>query len=166
MLSSPRGEQLAWARSIQDMRRFVVVEPWRGLFKTLGRRDEFQTVQVEAAGWIYEDALAWCRAYGIHSERAVALMFDIRVQNGSIADTTHAQIERDFATLDTGGDAESLEVARLRVIANRRAEAADPRWVEDVRLRKLTIANGAGIVHGAHYNLEEQYGISLKSAVN
>lgn len=166
MLSSSREDQLTWARSIQDGRRFVVVEPWRGLFKSLGRREEFQAIEVDAAGRIYQDAVTWCRTYGVKSERAVALMFDIRVQNGSIANTTRAQIERDFATLDTGVDADALEVARLRVIANRRAEAANPRWVEDVRARKLTIANGVGSIHGAYYDLEGQYGISLRPAGN
>jgi len=115
---------------------------------------------------IYQAAITWCHTYGVKSERAVALMFDIRVQNGSIANTTRAQIERDFAALDPGVDADSLEIARLRVIANRRAEAADPRWIEDVRARKLTIANGTGNIHGAYYDLEEQYGIGLKPVVD
>ena len=166
MLSSSHEDQLSWARSIQDGRRFIIAEPWRGLFKTLGRREEFQDIEVDAARQIYQDAVTWCRTYGVKTERAVALMFDIRVQNGSIASTTRAQIERDFAALDPGVDADALEVARLRVIANRRAEAANPRWVEDVRARKLTIANGAGKIHGANYDLESQYGISLRPVVS
>jgi hypothetical protein len=161
MLKADRGEQLAWARSIQDPRRFVLHEPWRGLFKTLGRCEEFQEIQVEAAGRLYQSALDLCMAYGVGSERAVALMFDIKVQNGSISDLVKAQIEQDVTRLDQSADAESLEVAHLRIIANRRAEAANPRWVEDVRARKLTIANGEGTVHGRHYNLEEEYGIRL-----
>ncbi len=163
MLASPREEQLAWARSIQDPRGRVA-EPWRGLFKTLGRHDEFQAVEVASASGMYEEALAWCHAYGVRSERAVALLFDIRVQNGSIAATTRAQIERDFAALPAG-DPDAGEVARLRVIAVRRAEAASPQWVADVRARKLAIANGAGTVHGAYYDLEGQYGIGLKPVV-
>ena len=58
----------------------------------------------------------------------------------------------------------SLKVARLRIIANRRAEAAHPRWMEDVRARTLTIANGEGTVHGRCFSLKEQYGIRLKAA--
>ncbi len=48
MLAAPREEQLAWARSIQDPRHRLI-EPWSGLFKALGRREEFQRVQVAAA---------------------------------------------------------------------------------------------------------------------
>jgi hypothetical protein len=56
------------------------------------------------------------------------------------------------------------EVARLRSIANRRAEAAAPQFVEDVRVRKLTIANGGGTVHGITWDLEAQFGIGLHTA--
>lgn len=162
MLSARREEQLAWARSIQDPNRFLVHEPWRGLFKTLGRRREFQQIQVKSADRFYRLALALCKEYGVRSERAVALMFDIKVQNGSISDLVKAQIEGDFNRISPSEDRESQEVARLRIIANRRAEAADPRWVEDVRARKLTIASGEGMVHGSFYDLEDQYGIGLK----
>jgi hypothetical protein len=41
VLHSHQEEQLDWARSIQD-NRHRLIEPWQGLFKTLGRRLEFQ----------------------------------------------------------------------------------------------------------------------------
>ena len=85
-------------------------------------------------------------------------MFDIKVQNGSIYPFVREQILRDFENLpDDAGEEE-----RLIVIANRRAEASNRHWVEDVRNRKLTIAKGKGTVHGMHYNLEEDYGIRLE----
>jgi len=164
MLRATRQEQLAWARSIQNLKH-VVVEPWRGRFKALGRRPEFQEIQAKHALQLYEKALALCEVYGVFSGRAVALMFDIKVQNGSISELVRAQIEQDFARLGASTDPADQEVARLRIIANRRAEAAKPQWIEDVRNRKLTIANGVGVVHGNHYDLEEQYGITLGAAL-
>src|SRR5208283_536859 len=98
------------------------------------------------------------------SERAAALLFDIKVQNGSISDIVKAQIERDFAALP-GGQPDT-EVAKLRIIAIRRADAAAQRWAADVRTRKLAIANGAGTVHGRQYDLEAQYGIGLGAFSN
>ncbi len=163
MLKADREEQLAWARSIQDPRRFVLYDPWRGLFKTLGRREEFQNIQVKFSDGLYRSALALCKTYRVRSERAVALMFDIKVQNGTISELVKAQIMGDFKRLESSGDWRDEEVARLRIIANRRAEAAHPRWVEDVRARKLTIANGEGTVHSHDYRLEEQYGIRLRA---
>lgn len=162
MLKAERAEQLAWARSIQQPGRFALVEPWRGQLKTLGRREEVQDVQVKAAGRLFAAALRLCKTFGVRTERAAALLFDILVQNGSISTLVRAQIERDVECLGDAGDPDEREVAVLRIIANRRAEAANPRWVEDVRVRKLTIANGEGVVHGNHYHLESQYGIRLR----
>ncbi len=76
-----------------------------------------------------------------------------------------SQILSDFEQLDQSGNGDvPLEVARLRIIATRSAASANPKWVADVQNRKLTIANGGGTVHGNHYDLEAQYGISLDSA--
>src|SRR5205823_8014189 len=164
MRGAGHDDQLVWARSIQDHITFQVFEPWRGMFKTLGRTPEFQAVELKYAQQLYQDATALCRGFGVESERAVALLFDIKVQNGSITPVVQAQIQRDFAALDSGFAGDDLEVARLRIIANRRAEAALPRWIEDVRQRKLAIANGHGTVHGRQYDLAEQYGIHLTPA--
>ena len=49
----------------------------------------------------------------------------------------------------------------MRVVAIRRAEAVNPRWIDDVRARKLTIAEGRGVVHGRRYDLARDYAITL-----
>ena len=157
VLQAGLEDQLDWVRSLQD-HRFRFAEPWHGMFKTLGRQKEFQEIQLNHAKNIYNTALRWCADYGLQSERAVALMYDIRVQNGSINDTVKSRILRDFDRLPRDNEAE-----RLAVIANRRAEAANRRWIEDVRARKLAIAKGEGCVHGRYYDLETQYGIRLSS---
>ncbi len=164
MLGLDRDDQLLWARSIQDRATFRLVEPWAGMFKTLGRAREFQSIETTYAQQLYQDATVLCGLYGVSSERAVALMFDIKVQNGSINTVVQAQIQRDVAGLDAALQGDDLEVARLQIIANRRAEAANPQWVEDVRQRKLTIANGTGVVHGRRYDLATQYGVRLTPA--
>ena len=90
VLEAPREEQMAWARSIQNPNEDVLQEPWRGLFKTLGRREAFQDLQTKASEQLYDAAVDLAREYEVQSERAVALMFDIKVQNGSIPDTVKA----------------------------------------------------------------------------
>ncbi|MDZ7718551.1 MAG: peptidoglycan-binding domain-containing protein [Balneolaceae bacterium] len=159
ILKARQEQQMDWARSLQDPNRFVLREPWRGLFKSLGRNKKFQDMQVESADRLYDAAIDLAEDYGLKSERAVALMFDIKVQNGSIYEYVKEQILRDFDQLpENAGEEEHLVV-----VANRRAEASNPRWVEDVRTRKLTIARGEGTVHGMHYNLEEDYGIRIEN---
>ena len=82
MLAAPRSAQLQWARSIQHPQRHAIFEPWKGIFQALGRTSEFQTIQVEHAEALHAAAQNLCRRFAVTSERAIALMFDIRVQNG------------------------------------------------------------------------------------
>jgi peptidoglycan hydrolase-like protein with peptidoglycan-binding domain len=156
-----RESLMAWTRSIQD-RRFRLHEPWGGMFRALGRSDAGQAAEVRQADARFERAGVMRQRYGLWSERAQALMFEITVQNGSIPPPVQAQILSDFDALPPALPAEELEVSRMRIVANRRAEAANARWVEDVRARKLCCANGAGRVHGQDYDLADQYGIRLQ----
>ncbi len=89
-------------------------------------------------------------------------MFDIKVQNGSIRRLVKAQILSDMEVLSYDLSEEEIEVEKMRIVANRRSEASNPRWIEYVRKRKLCIANGEGVVHGINYNLKEQFGIRLE----
>lgn len=160
-LGAGHDAQLAWARSIQAAPWHHLFEPWQGYFKNLGRQRECQDLQVKYAQAYYNRGLTLCTTFDVHSERAVALMFDICVQNGTIKEPVTTRIRQDFAKLNPALVGDELEVARLQIIANRRAEAAAKRWVEDVRQRKLAIANGEGTVHGRRYDLGAQYGIRL-----
>jgi Putative peptidoglycan binding domain len=164
VLQSGHEEQMAFARSIQHPVKHTIYQPWSGYFRALGRTPEFQAIQSTFAGRVYDGALELCRAYDVRSERAVALMFDIKTQNGSISRTTDTEIRQQFHVLPTTLGDDEREVARMRVVANCRAQAANPRWIEDVRSRKLCCAEGAGIVHHIHYDIEQQFGIRLAPA--
>ena len=160
MLAGDLPSQLAFARRIQDP-RCQLYEPWRGMFRALGRTTECQQLQLAHAARYLARARALCERFQVLSSRALALMFDIVVQNGSIAPDVAARIKAEVDALDGRLNAQTREHAILRIVANRRAEAANPRWIEDVRERKLCIANGGGEVHGAFYDLAE-YGLVLE----
>jgi len=160
-LNSDKQELMAFVRSIQHPVSHFIHEPWRGMFKSLGRTEEYQNIQMKSANALYQQALQYCSTYGLWSERAAALMFDIKVQNGSISNLVKAQILSEFASSPQDLIEEDAEVQKMNVVANRRAEAANPRWIEDVRSRKLCCANGKGFVHGIQYDLEEQFGVRL-----
>lgn len=163
VLTKSHPDQMTWIRSIQDGGHHIQ-QPWRDQFSALGHSGEFQALEVKAATQRYEEAKSWCGTYNVQSERAVALMFDIRVQDGSIAASTRDQILQDFQNLQPSGDPAQDEVNRLVIIANRRADAVHGPFQADVRARKLCIANGQGTVHGANYDLETQFGITLAVA--
>ena len=160
VLASPLQEQLDWARSIQNAKH-QIAEPWLGYFKTLGRNQQFILAQTNQAAAALNDARALCTAFAVTLQRALALMFDIVTQNGSISALVRQQIQQDVAALPGALSAQDLEVAKLRIVANRRADVANPEWREDVRTRKLTIAEGSGTVHGRFYDLMGQFGIGL-----
>jgi uncharacterized protein YraI len=159
MLAKAHADQMAWARGKQTDKKWT--DPWKSRFKALGRTAPMQQIEVDGAHDRFVKGLQLVKDYGLWSERAAALMFDIVVQNGSIKDATKQQILADFARIDPSLSKEDQEVAKMRSVANRRAEAANPKFVEDVRRRKLLIANGSGTVHGDTYDLERTYGIRL-----
>jgi hypothetical protein len=161
-LDSAQSETMAFACKIQHTVKHFIYEPWRGMFIALGRTPGFQDIQTKYAHETFEKAIRLCCEYELASERAAALMFDIRVQNGSITGKTKRLILADFETIAKSLPQDELEVMKMRIIANRRADAAKSKWAEDVRARKLCCANGGGVVHGIEYDLENQFGISLK----
>jgi hypothetical protein len=160
-LKSSNEVLMNFARSIQHPVKHFIYEPWKGMFKALCRTEEFQNIQRTYASKRLGFAIKACKDYGLWSERAVALMFDINVQNGSISTAVKAQIMADFKNAANGLSDDEAEVSKMKIIANRRAEAATKEWVEDVRARKLCLANGRGVVHGVNYNIEEEFGIRL-----
>jgi hypothetical protein len=160
-LKLPIPGQLVWARSIQNA-AFQVFEPWNGMLKALGRTQEFQAIEMANVANASATASQLCGQFDVTTERAHALLFDIVTQNGSISSSVEKLIRADYATIHAS-DPMDVEVARLQAIANRRAEASNPKYVEDVRQRKLCIANGQGKVHGIDYQLDEQFGIGLRS---
>lgn len=157
-----KADQVAWAAGIQTA-KFSVNQPWRGYFTALGQTAEYQAIQGDAAAAVYQKGLGFCRQFGLKSERAAALMFDIVTQNGSISATVAAQINSDFAKLPADA---ADETPKLVIVANRRAEASNPKWVENVRARKLVIANGGGTANGMTYDLAKSYAITLDPAAD
>ncbi len=161
MLAGQKSAQLAWAQSIQDASGKAVAEPWKSRFVALGQTAEFQAIEIAAADKYRQKGEQLFGRFGLTTERAMALMFDIAVQNGDISGDVEALIRQDYAAIPDGTDPLQAEVLKMQAVANRRAEAANPKFVEDVRTRKLMIANGVGVVHGFHYDLESQFAIRL-----
>jgi hypothetical protein len=163
-ISGSTGAALSFAASIQDQAKKTITDPWKQMFRSLGLTPEFQAIEVKGAAAYYGRAVKLCTDYGLRTGRGRALMFDICVQNGSIADNVRALIVADFGKIPQSLSAEEVEIAKMRSVANRRAEAANPKFVEDVRRRKLCIAEGKGVVHGITYDLAGQFGLDLRNA--
>lgn len=111
--------------------------------------------------------IAWqyCKRLGFTSERALALCFDIAVQNaGGGIRQDHLRAYASF-----GGKVGNDEWVNLKALAHGVASCALSRWRLDVLSRKLAIALGGTaksgmLVHGRSFDLERDYGIRYHKA--
>jgi hypothetical protein len=161
LIAAPCDDALALARRVVLDADGQVKEPWVTRFHALGREQVFQEVQVQSLLPQVQKAYSLAEEFGFRSERAVALFFDILVQNGGISPLVRMQYEEDLQDGERSLGRALDEVERMRLLANRQAEAANPQWVDTVRARKLTIVQGEGSVNGISYNLDA-LGIRLR----
>ncbi len=162
VLERSKTAQLEWARSIQQQsgRKHILLPEWKEAFKQLGPKTK--RFQLQATERRFKVARGWCGQLGLKSERALALMFDINVQNGSLFKVSQKRginVRRSINQRIANAGQPS-EAHKLVIIAEERAKASNPKWIKDVLSRKLAIANGQGKVHGANVNLDD-FDISL-----
>jgi hypothetical protein len=146
VMKAPVGQQIEFADSISvGPKKVKLAEPWLSSFAAFGRLTEVQEVQLQRArGKYFERALDTSGRLGIGTELGVALCFDIEVQNGGLKKAIETEIlQQSF------GSEKELRVA----LANAVADASKPKFREDVRSRKMTLATGAGKVHGAMFHV-------------
>jgi peptidoglycan hydrolase-like protein with peptidoglycan-binding domain len=149
LMAAPRIRQHRWANSITALDGGLTSD-WREGFARFGDLPRVQQEQRRLAHDNYfVPALKTARAFGLLTELGAALCFDIHVQNGGVKPRTRAMLQ---AALSASPPRDELELRRA--IAHAVADAATPRFAEDVRARKLAIATGAGRVHGIQLVLE------------
>ncbi|WP_447602837.1 hypothetical protein [Nitrospira sp. Nam80] len=131
-----------------------MIEPWRSAFMAFGESPVVQAMQLQRAEEDYfVPAMKLLSRLELEEELGAGLCFDIQVQNGGIKPKA-AQVIRDFR--DDNPDADELTFRT--VIADAVADHSNPKFKEDVRARKRTLATGVGTVHGGSYVLK-QWGV-------
>ena len=151
LMSAPSEFHKGWCAA-HTLRSGALAEPWRTRFAEFGKIPEVQAEQIRLAHADYlQPALRTARKLRLTSELGLALCFDIHVQNGGLRPKVWSSIQRQLCD-------GMPEVERRSLAANAVADASG-KWADDVRARKLTIANGEGTVHGHHYVLEN-WGLS------
>jgi hypothetical protein len=129
-LANQQTKQWATERQINNVMR----EPWKSALKNLGHTLEMQALQMEAAQYYIDTAVNQCGQFGVYTDRAFCLLFDIAVQNGS---APHVTFDDNVAYMD-----------RLNAIVNATVSKSNSQWRSDVRNRKMAIVNGTGTVNG------------------
>lgn len=153
-MAKPLSQRLSWAINSVNTNSYSIESNWRSAFTKLCSTKEFQNVQDLYAGKILSKAVELCKEYGVKSVRGLMLMFDIITQNGSIRSETKTAIFETKQSKERSLQRALKEKEFLEIIAIKRAEAAKPEWVYDVKSRKLAIVYGKGTVHGDSYNLD------------
>ena len=146
MRSTP-DRQKQWADSVSINGRLA--SPWRQQFQAMGDFPEIRQIQRQLAhDQYYLPCLTTADTFSLRSELGIALCFDIHVQNGSINSAVRSLIQDKLAANPTPD-----EPTLRGIIANAVADAANAAFRDDVRGRKMAIATGRGMVHGAAFDL-------------
>lgn len=147
LLKSSLQKQMAFADSISlGSSKMKVEEKWSQAFAALGSHAAVQEIQLQHTEKFFDIAQRDMDRFGLENELGFALCFDIAVQNGGIDGT-----ETDRIRQKTEHNLPTTQQDLRIIVANVIAENSRPRFVEDVRKRKMTFATGVGTVHGAQY---------------
>ncbi len=145
--AQPLAQQIAWADAMSSApgKQGLPAE-WRLAFARLGDEAGIKRIQLQRA---YDRYFVPCAAAAaplrLQSELGILLAFDVHVQNGGF--------KRDAVVQATALPAATPEAVRREQLAEWVALSARSQYRADVRSRKITIARGQGIVHGAAYTL-------------
>lgn len=145
--AKPLAQQVAWADSISSgPTKERVPDAWLKAFARLGDEPVVKRIQMQRAyDKYFVPAVASAHKLGLASELGMALAFDVHVQNGGFKASAFAAVAKLPAS--------AAEAQRRLLLANAVADSALPRWQENVRKRKTTVAQGSGLANGANYLL-------------
>lgn len=143
---------------LEDQRRLR--PDWQQRFIALYSHPAAKQAFREASARYLRKAEAVARAFHFATERGFAFALDTVVQNGSVKQQAlpiWRNVKVRFAA-QSDHDVEA-EWVRLKALAYAVSETARAQYSKDVLSRKLTIAVGAGQVHGRFYDLAKDFGI-------
>ena len=155
ILNSSLSSQLDWAISINDASGKNILPDWANKFKALCDTPEFRKIQLDAGKEDVKEAIKVFKELTgyVKTERSFALIYDIQVNNGGLDKNDLMEIKKKIAP---GTDEKEVQ----KFIAELVIRQCNPDWQADNRLRKYTIIEGQGTIHGEERDLAKEYGLS------
>jgi hypothetical protein len=135
---------MTWAQSISSNGRNSIEPQWAAAFRVLGNDAQVQSIENAHAQHYWTAGANFAQQFGLQSDRALALCFDVAVQN-TVTHPMIDEIQQQIAGADEGD--------RLQIVAHVVAEHSNPKYFNDVFKRKMTFINGQGTVHGDRYDI-------------
>jgi len=143
----PNQIGLNWSKTIQKknlLGKWKINPEWVQIFTNLASNEVYKHIQLKFVEDNYmARAKKDCKKFGILTERALSLFFDIAVQNGGFK-PYHKLLMKEHT---------------LAEVAKAVAQKSNIKWQKDVLDRKMCIVNGYGFVHGRQYIINVQYQI-------
>jgi hypothetical protein len=125
---------------------------WKKELQTMSGDPSYVSLQIEKALSIHNKAISYMKTLGLHQLRSYLFLFDVNVQNGGLYSSDIAAYKAAISSNSTAD-----ETTRLRKILDIRLTHVVAKFKNDVNARKLSIINGAGIVHGTSRNYPKEY---------
>ncbi len=125
---------------------------WRKALKEMASHPDYVTLQIEASQRIHNVAEIYARRLSWIQLRSYLFLFDIIVQNGGLA-SRHFQRFFDWYE----DNSQMSEQEQVRKMLEIRVVDSNPKWQKDVRIRKSSIINDTGFVHGEKRNLPQEF---------
>ncbi len=122
---------------------------WKKSFQNLARDPHYINQQIKASISFHQETRRLMNTLGLNNLRSYLFLFDTITQDGSLPG------EDVESFLAENRDLSSRE--SLSLILSLRLRHVKKSFRNDVRIRKLTIIDGAGVVHGTYRNLEQEY---------
>lgn len=141
-----------WAVATVLISTNVFVPRWKTALTAMAESAPYRTLQVSAALSMFDKALKYFDSFGFTQLRSLILMYDFVVQDGSFS----AKNKTDFDAW-VKAHPTSDETARLTELVTLRVATVRAAYQADVKVRKMTIVNGTGTVHGSARNLPKEY---------
>lgn len=153
-LGQPISKAVEWSKTIQSNKN-VINPVWKQIFKNFTGNMVFVHIQQKFIKERYMvRAKSDMKFFGFNSERALALFFDIAIQNGGVGAKHRLLIDK----TKTGKEL-------LKEIAVAVSKCSRRKYQKDVLDRKMCIVNGFGKVHGHDYNLWRDFNITDEKVV-
>jgi hypothetical protein len=151
-IDSASSDSVRWARKNLYKWDGTFVPSWKAELQKLISNEEYVAIQIEAAWILHRKSLVLQESLGVFELRAYLLMFDIVVQNGNLYMEDWSDY-KDWISKTPGAST----TQKLEKIVELRMRHVKPQYVNNVRIRKMSLINGQGRVHGADRNYEREY---------
>ena len=133
---------------------------WKKALMDLAATTGYRSLQLGEALTYHTRAVALFEHFKATQVRSYLFFFDLIVQDGGINDEVLKEIDAELVKTPAAN-----EKLRMKTILQIRLKYVKPQYVTDVRLRKMALIDGKGIVHGVLRNFDSEYCTELSARV-